>query len=256
MTEKDVNDLAPADKESFDDIMRLENEKEKNDPPPKDEPEDTDDTPEDDEKADDTSKDDKKEEEEEEESEPDASVENEIANRLGGYDEDEEEDDGFESNIDFGEDTVLSENTQRAFSKLEQEIDIDDQTISEFGGLLEQATKEGSEFVIESFREEQAGRRESMMADPLMSKKNIKETQKNMEAAVNKFGGKHTKGLRQFLGSWYSYDPSLVNFLNNIGSALNETPELGGNTVANPSKKSSGDSALEKAKQENSILFE
>ena len=206
-----------------------------------------------DEKAEDTPKDDTKDDKKADKEEPDTTIDKAVEDAL--KEDDEEEAKELESNIEFSEDSVLSDEVREGFIRLDNSAEIDDEIVEKFGNLLEQATQDGYNHVIEKFKEEQKARRDAVQASPLLNEANKETTNKNIEAAVKRFGGDNTDALMKFFSSHHAYDPHLLSFLNKIGSAVSEKPELGGKTVPAKGKESSAESELARAKKENAAFF-
>lgn len=240
--EESVEDLAGDDKDTLDDLNRLKDEDE-GEEGEKEEKE-----------TKEEKKTSKKTEKESTTEEKDSSVEGAIEDALKEDEAEEAEEE--EGSIEFSEDSVLSDGVRKALTELDKKADIDDEVLEEVGDILEKATQDGYDHVIEQFKEEHKARRKEMMANPLLNEENKEKTSKNIQAAIKKFGGDSQENLSKFFNSHHSYSSALVTFLNNIGSALNEQPELGGASTTAKGKESPEDAALAQAKKENAILFE
>lgn len=250
--EEKIDDLGPMDKDTTEEFIemdkknagekeekveekeeKVEKKDEKSDITPKNEPEKSDITP---------------------KNEPeDKTIDDAVEDAL--KEDDAEEAKALESNIEFSEDSILSDEVREGFIKLDNSAEIDDEIVEKFGGLLEMATQDGYNHVIEAFKEQQKARRDAMNASPLLNEENKATTSKNIEAAVKRFGGDNTDDLMKFFNSHHSYDPHLLSFLNKVGAAVSEKPELGGKTVPAKGKESSADTELARAKKENAAFF-
>ena len=193
------------------------------------------------------------EEAEEEVEEDDKSIDSEIDKAL--KDEDVE-DEGEETDLEFSEDSVISDEVRQGLIKLDKSTEIKDEVIQEFGDLLEKATKDGHSYVIEQFKKERLAAKKELYADPLMSKANLKTTRTNIEAAVKRFAGDDIEGMMKFFNSHHSYNANLVRFLNNIGAAVSEKATLGGASTPSNSAESAEAKALRLAKADNPAFFE
>ena len=245
--------LKPMDKDTFDEFTAMDKKEGKVDKEP-DKVEKEPAKEEKDENAEDTPKDDPKDDKKTTKEEPDTTIDDAVADAL--KEDDEEEAKELESNIEFSEDSILSDGVREGFIKLDNSAEIDDEIVGKFGDLLEQATQDGFNHVIEKFKEEQKARRDARDASPLMSAENKEATGKNIEAAIKRFGGENMDHLKRFFNSHHAYDPHLVSFLNKIGAAVSEKPELGGRTTSSKGKTSEADKLLAEAKKENAAFFQ
>ena len=159
--------------------------------------------------------------------------------------------------LEFEEDSPLSDELQAKLSELVEEIEVDDDTLNTTVELMEEATIEGFRAAREEQDEKIQERIAQLKKDPLFSSTNKDTTFKNMDKAIQVFGGKDAKTLEKTLSEPGAMDISLVRFLNQIGSALNEQPEFGGKTVDMKSnKKPSKDEAeLNMAKKQYGMFF-
>jgi len=175
--------------------------------------------------------------------------EDSIDNEVGGLNQAKNE-----LNIEFSEESVLSEGLKQRFSDFIGDTEVDEDTFENMSDLLEEATQDGYSTMREAILEEQNKRRELVNKDPLMSEANAPKTVKNIQATIQKFGGEDAKGLEAFFNSHYSLDPSLMRLMNNIGAALSENPELGSMKSAMNSAKTASDKQV-KDRQGYEILF-
>ena len=159
-----------------------------------------------------------------------------------------------ELNIEFSEESVLSEDLKQKFSDFIGNTEVDEDTFDNMSDLLEEATQEGYSTMREAILDEQKQRQELVNKDPLMNEANRPKTIKNLQATIQKFGGEDTKGLEAFFNSHYSLDPSLMRLMNNIGSALSENPELGSMKSAMNSGKTA-DAKQAESRKGYEILF-
>ena len=161
-----------------------------------------------------------------------------------------------ETDLEFSEDSPLSDEIRNGLIKLDKSADIDTEVLEEVGDLLEAATVDGHSAAVDAFKEQAKERREAMYANPLLNSENRESTAKNIEAAIKRFGGENTKDLMKFFNSHHSYDSNLVTFLNNIGEAVSEKPELGGKTTPSKGKVSDAEKAIANARKDNPQFFQ
>ena len=247
------DNIGPADQDQVNDLLRLnegkeepeeeteDKKEEKSEEAPKDESEKSEDTP-------------KKESKETPKEDSDALIDDVVGDALKR--EDEEEAKELESNIEFSDDSILSDEVREGFIKLDNSADIDDEIVNKMGGLLEMATQDGHDYVIETLKEQRKARRDAMYSNPLLNEKNREQTAKNIEEAVKRFGGDEQDNLMKFFNSHHSYDPHLVSFLNRIGAAVSEKPELGGASKTAKAKTTAEDKLEAEMRKENGILFQ